>query len=98
PIFLRPTCQGAYCGELSSSDRPSWSSNLSDCLPLNGLRLISSSRLKSEYSSENRWTPYENPNVRCGSCVDGTHGSRDFLAFFLRSGASHVSGLFARCS
>ena len=32
---------------------------------------------------------------RCGSCVDGTHGSRDFLAFCLRSGASHVSGLFA---
>ena len=37
-------------------------------------------------------------DVRFGSCVDGAHGSRDFLAFCLRSGASHVSGLFARCS
>src|SRR5262249_37529832 len=37
-------------------------------------------------------------NVSVGSCVDGTHGSRDFLVFCLRSGASHVSGLFARCS
>jgi hypothetical protein len=26
----------------------------------------------------------------------GTHRSRDFLAFCLRSGANHVSGLFAR--
>jgi hypothetical protein len=31
-----------------------------------------------------------------GSCVDGARGSRDFLAISLRSGASHVSGLFAR--
>src|SRR5664279_4043371 len=33
-----------------------------------------------------------------GSCVDGAHGSRDFLVLSLRSGASHVSGLFVRRS
>jgi len=31
-----------------------------------------------------------------GSCVDGAHGSRDFLVVSLRSGASHVYGLFVR--
>ena len=38
------------------------------------------------------------PNVGFGSCVDGAHGSRDFLVLSLRSGASHVSGLFVRRS
>ena len=34
--------------------------------------------------------------VSFGSCVDGARGSRVFLAISLRSGASHVSGLFVR--
>ena len=37
-------------------------------------------------------------SFRFGSCVDGAHGSRDFLTFCLGSGASHVSGLFVRRS
>src|SRR6476661_8614959 len=34
--------------------------------------------------------------VGSGSCVDDARGSRVLLAVSLRSGASHVSGLFAR--
>ena len=40
----------------------------------------------------------KHPMYALASCVDGVHGSRDFLVLSLRSGASHVSGLFVRRS
>jgi hypothetical protein len=55
-------------------------------------------RLQSSRGPARHDISQRTPKVCSGSCVDGARGSRNFLAFSLRSGASHVSGLFARCS